>query len=96
MMERRIKPTRSSSKLIAAMLGFAIVAAGFAILMVRLDVTQEGYRLSALRAEVAGLEKENRRLKVEAAELSSRQRLRALAAKYHLAPPAPGQVVTLP
>ncbi len=95
-MTRRVKPTRSSSKLIAAILGFAIVAAGFAILMVRLAVTQEGYRLSALRAEVAGLENENRRLKLEAAELSSHRRLRALAAKYHLGPPAPGQVVTLP
>jgi cell division protein FtsL len=95
-MTRRVKPTRSPSKLVPAVLALAIVAAGFTMLMVRLDVTREGYRLSELRQEVAGLENRNRSLRLEAAELSSHQRLRALAAKYHLGPPAPGQVVTLP
>lgn len=95
-MTRRAKPARPPSKLVPAVLALAIVAAGFAMLMVRLDVTREGYRLSQLRQEVGRLENQNRSLKLEAAELSSHQRLRALAAKYHLVPPAPGQVVTLP
>jgi cell division protein FtsL len=64
--------------------------------MIRLEVTQEGYRLSGLRAEMRNLEDENQRLKLEAAELSAHQRLRALAAKYGLGPPAAGHVVMIP
>jgi cell division protein FtsL len=68
---------------------------GFALLMVRLQVIQEGYRLSALRLEVEELQQENQRLRLEAAELSSYQRLRSLAPKYGLRPPAPGQIVMI-
>jgi len=82
--------------LIPALLGIAIVAAGFASLMVRLEVTQEGYRLSALRLDIRNLEDSNQRLKLKAAELSSHARLRMLAAKYKLEPSAPGRVVMMP
>ena len=68
---------------------------GYALLMVRLEVTQEGYRLSTLRLEVEALQRENQRLRLEAAELNSDQRLRLLAPRYGLRPPAPGQVVMM-
>ncbi len=95
-MNRRPKPTAKPSRLLPALLGIAIVAAGFATLMVRLEVTQEGYRLSALRIDIHNLEDSNQRLKLEAAELSSHGRLRALAARYKLQPPAPGSVMMMP
>jgi cell division protein FtsL len=44
---------------------------------------------------VEKLQQENQRLRLEAAELSSYQRLRSLASKYGLRPPAPGQVVMM-
>ena len=74
----------------------AIVVAGFATLMIRLEVTQEGYRLSTLQVEVRQLEEQNQRLRLQSAELSSRERLRSLASKYGLEPPAPGRVVMTP
>jgi len=95
-MSRRTRPTAPPSKIIPALLAIAIVGAGFAILMVRLEVTQEGYRLSALRSENLKLEEDNRNLRLGVAEIASRERLRALAPKFNLGPPAPGQVVTLP
>lgn len=95
-MNRRVKPSKPPSKLLPAILALAIVTLGFAILMMRLEVTEEGYRLSALRAEIIEQQEKNRRLRLEAAESSSHQRLRALAAKYHLAAPQPGQVVMVP
>lgn len=95
-MSRRPQPISRPSKLLAALFGVAIVVAGFATLMIRLEVTQEGYRLSALRVEVRQLEEQNQRLKLQAAELASRERLRALAAKYGLEPPARGRVVMMP
>jgi cell division protein FtsL len=95
-MTRRTRPTAPPSKIVPAVLAIAIVAAGFALLMVRLEVTQEGYRLSALRIEIRNLETQNQRLKLETARLESHQRLRALAPKYGLAAPAPGQVVMVP
>ena len=79
-----------------AVFGLAIAALGFTIVMVRLEVTREGYRLSTLRAEIAHLQEQNRQLRLETAELTSHERLRALAPRYHLAPPAPGQVVMVP
>ncbi len=95
-MNRRVKPARPPSKLAASILALAIVTIGFAILMVRLEVTEEGYRLSELKTEIARQEEQNRRLKLQAAELSSHQRLHALAARYHLGAPQPGQVVMVP
>jgi cell division protein FtsL len=82
--------------MVPAMLGAAIVLVGFATLLMRLEVTQEGYRLSAARVDIAKLEDENRRLRLTAAQLSSHDRLRALAPKYHLEPPRSGQVVMVP
>lgn len=95
-MNRRPRPAAPPSKLLPALLGCAIIAAGFATLMVRLEATQEGYRLSSLQMEIRNLETENQRLKLETAGLESHQRLRALATKYRLAAPAPGHVVMVP
>jgi cell division protein FtsL len=93
---RRVRPSAPPSRLIPTIFAIAIVAIGFATLMVRLEVTEEGYRLSALRAELLKGQERRRRLKLEAAELSSHRRLRALAGKYHLEPAQPGQVVMIP
>jgi cell division protein FtsL len=95
-MSRRLRPAAPPSKIIPAILAVAIVAAGFATLMVRLEVTQEGYRLSSLQMEIRNLETENQRLKLETARLESHQRLRVLAPKYGLAAPAPGHLVMVP
>ena len=90
---QRKSPVRKRSRLIPALLASAIVVVGFATLLMRLEVTQEGYRLSAVRIDIAKLEDENRRLRLTAAQLSSHDRLRALAPRYHLEPPRSGQVV---
>jgi cell division protein FtsL len=95
-MSRRVRPAAPLPKIIPAILSLAIVAAGFTTLMVRLEVTQEGYRLSSLQMEIRNLETENQRLKLETAGLESHQRLRALAPKYGLAAPAPNHVVMVP
>lgn len=95
-MNRRIQPTRRPSKVVPAILMISIAILGFATLMTRLETTREGYRLSALNAEITHLEDQNRSLQLKVAELSSHERLRSLAAGYHLAPPARGQVVMVP
>jgi len=76
-------------------LAIAIVAAGFAMLMVRLEVIEEGYRLSSLKLQVRQLDDENQRLRLQEAELKSYQRLRLLAAHYGMGPPAPGRVMVI-
>lgn len=95
-MSSRKSQVAKSSRMIPALLAFAIVAVGFFTLLERLEVTREGYRISAIRAEIAGLENQNRSLGLKVAELSSRDRLRALAPRYDLAPPRDGQVVMMP
>jgi cell division protein FtsL len=94
-LKRRSKSSAKPSRLLPALLAAAVVLVGFGMLMVRLEVIQEGYRLSALRLEVEKLRQENQRLRLEAAELSSYQRLHSLAPKYGLRPPAPGQIVMM-
>jgi hypothetical protein len=96
MSRARVKPSRPPSRLLQAILAVGVIALGFATLMVRLEVTQEGYRLSTLRSGNLKLEEDNRNLRLGVAEVVSRERLRALAPKFNLGPPAPGQVVTLP
>ncbi|MGH7915620.1 MAG: hypothetical protein ACREPW_13390 [Candidatus Binataceae bacterium] len=96
MSQRRIKPSRPSSRMLQAILAVSVIALGFATLMVRLEVTQEGYRLSTLRSDNLKLEENKRNLRLGVAEVASRERLRTLAPKFNLGPPAPGQVVTLP
>lgn len=93
---QRKSPVVKRSRLVPALLSAAIIAVGFATLLMRLEVTQEGYRLSALRLDIAKLEDQNRRLRLTVAQLSSHDRLRALAPKYHLEPPRNGQVVIVP
>jgi cell division protein FtsL len=94
--KRKVKPAKAPRHLLQVLLGVALVAAIFATLMVRLGVMREGYRLSALRAQIAELNESNRTLHLRVAELTSHDRLRALAAKYRMAPPARGQVVVVP
>jgi cell division protein FtsL len=95
-MTSRTKPSRRPSRIVPSVLGVLIAIVGFTTLMVRLEVTREGYRISALRAEIAKLQDDNRRLRLTSAQLSSHDRLRALAPQFHLAPPGRGQVVMLP
>ncbi|HKN01623.1 MAG TPA: cell division protein FtsL [Candidatus Binataceae bacterium] len=95
-MNQRVRPTRPPSKLMPAILMIAIAILGFTTLMTRLETTREGYRLSGLNDEIGHLEDQNRTLRLQVAELSSHERLRSLAAGYHLAPPARGQVVMVP
>ncbi len=95
-MSRRGRPAAPPARLIPALLAAAIVVVGFALLMVRLEITQEGYRLSGLRLRIRDLEARNQQLRLEAAELEARPRLRALAPRYGLAPAAPSQVVVMP
>ena len=47
-MSARVKPTRRPSRVVPTVLGVLIAMVGFATLMIRLEVTREGYRLSAL------------------------------------------------
>jgi cell division protein FtsL len=93
---QRKSPVHKRSRLLPALLAAAIVVVGFATLLMRLEVTQEGYRLSAVRLDIVKLEDENRRLRLTAAQLSSHDRLRALASRYHLEPARNGQVVMVP
>jgi cell division protein FtsL len=92
---RRVKSSARPAWLVPASLASAAVLLGYALLMVRLEVTQEGYRLSALTLEIEELQRENQRLRLEAAVLGSDKRLRSLAPRYELRPPAPGQVVMM-
>ena len=94
-MKRGARPSPKPSRLLPALLAISAVPLGFALLMVRLEVIQEGYRLSTLRRDVEKLQQENQRLRLQAAELGSYQRLRLLAPRYGLRPPAPGQVVMM-
>ncbi len=95
-MNRRTRPANPPSRIVPAILVLAIAALGFTTLMIRLEATREGYRLSALRQDIGHLEDQNRSLRLKVAELSSHQRLRAIAPKYHLGPPERGQVVMVP
>ena len=95
-MNQRIRPTRRASRLAPAILMLAIAILGFTTLMIRLETTREGYRLSPLNEEIGQLEDQNRSLRLKVAQLSSHQRLRSLAPAYHLAPPTRGQVVQVP
>jgi cell division protein FtsL len=90
----KASPRRSRAPEAAAV--FALLAACFAMLLLRLEVLRKGYELSALRETLIGLEQHNRALKLEVAKLSSTERLRALAAKYGMAAPAPAQTVVAP
>jgi cell division protein FtsL len=94
-MSARHRPTKKPSRLVPAILALAIAATGFTTLMIRLETTREGYRLSTVTTEIAQLEDQNRALRVKVAQLSSHERLRALAAQYDLRPPTANQVMTL-
>src|SRR5215469_13073189 len=94
--KRKVKPAYTPHRLLQAVLGVALVASIFATLMVRLATMREGYRLSALRAQIADLKEGNRTLRLKVAELGSHDRLRALAVRYRMTPPARGQVVVVP
>jgi cell division protein FtsL len=95
-LKRRPQPVAKPSKLLPALLGVGLAVVAFVTLMIRLEVTQEGYRLSELRVENRDLAEHNRKLKLEVAELTSHQRLRGIATKDGLGPPPVGHVVVLP
>ncbi len=95
-MNRRVKPVKTASRLVPSILALVIVTIVFGTLMVRLEVTAQGYRLSELKKEIGEQQEQNRRLRLEVAQLGSHQRLRALAAHYHLGAPQHGQVVMAP
>jgi hypothetical protein len=94
--KRRAKPAKAPRRLLQVLLGVMLVAAGFATLMVRLAGMREGYRLSALRGQIEEIKENNRTLGLRVAELTSHDRLRGLAVKYRMTPPARGQVVVVP
>jgi cell division protein FtsL len=94
--KRRVKPAKAPRRLLQVLLGVMLVAAGFATLMVRLAGMREGYRLSALRGQIAEIKENNRTLGLRVAELTTHNRLRELAVKYRMNPPARGQVVVVP
>ena len=93
-MNSRPKPSRQPSKLVPALLVAALAAVGFATVLVRLEITREGYRIGELRREISQLENARQRLKLEFAQLSAHSRLRELAPRYGLRPATRGQVVT--
>jgi len=95
-MSRRVSPVKKASWLLPSILAGAIVLIAFAMLMIRLQVTEEGYRLSQLQSAIEQQHELNRRLRLQVAELGSHQRLRALATRYHLSAPQRGQVVMAP
>ena len=95
-LKRRPQPAAKPSKLLPALLGVGLASVLFVTLMIRLEVTQEGYRLSELRTEKRDLEERKRKLKLEVAELTSHERLRGIATKNGLGPPPTGHVVVLP
>jgi len=90
----RPKPSRQPSQLVPALLVAALAAVGFATVLVRLEITREGYRIGELRREISQLENARQRLKLEFAQLSAHSRLRELAPRYGLRPATRGQVVT--
>jgi cell division protein FtsL len=94
-MSPRRRPAKAPSRIVPAILALAIAAIGFTTLLIRLETTREGYRLSTLTTEIAKLEDQNRALRLSVAQLSSHERLRALAAQYNLRRPTANQVVTL-
>ncbi len=95
-MSRRVSPVKKPLRLLPTLLVAAIVVIVFTMLMIRLDVTEEGYRLSQLQNAIEQQQGQNRRLRLQVAELGSHQRLRELAARYHLGAPQRGQVVMAP
>ena len=96
MSRRKPTPVKPPSRLMRWILAAVVIGVGFATLMIRLQVTEEGYQLSRLRSEISELQEHDRSLKLEAAQLGSQARLRALAAKFGMAAPARGQVVEVP
>ena len=95
-MKRRVSPVKKAPPLLPWMLVIAIVVIVFTMLMIRLEVTEEGYRLSQLQNAIEQQQEQNRGLRLQVAELGSHRRLRALAAKYHLSAPQRGAVVMAP
>jgi cell division protein FtsL len=92
-MSPRLQPSSPPSKVAPILLIAALAVVGFVIVLVRLEITREGYRIAELRREIAQLENDGQRLKLEFAQLSSHARLRELAPRYGLRPVTRGQVV---
>jgi cell division protein FtsL len=84
------------SRFFETIAALGLLAACFAMLLVRLEVLREGYELSTVKNELGNLKQRNHALKLEIAKLSSRERLRALATKYGMTAPVPAQTVVVP
>lgn len=83
---------------LAVALGTAMVgAAALLLVWVRLQFVHTGYQLSAARHLAHRLEQEQRELELEIATLTSPRRLETLAReRLGMAPPGPGQIVSVP
>lgn len=95
----RARPTAGERRLALAIGVGAVIAVGFALLLVwvRLQTVHNGYQLSTGRHLVHRLEQEQRELELEIATLTSPRRLEQLArARLGMAPPTPGQIVSVP
>jgi cell division protein FtsL len=94
---RKCFEKRALVQFAAATLCCALVAsAALFHIHVRTRVTEEGYRLSRLSAEHQKLSREQERLEVQVAQLTSPQRLAELSrARLKMGPPAGDRVVVL-
>ncbi len=93
MSRKSANSAKNVSKLPEALAAACVLILCFAILLLRLEVLREGYRLSELRQRMAKLQEQNRELRLEVARLSSQERLRALASRYEMRPPNPEQII---
>jgi cell division protein FtsL len=94
---RRNLDRRGLANFVAATLSCALLG-GAALLhaWVRTRVTEQGYQLSRLSAEVRELSREHERLQLKAAELKSPQRIEELArTRLAMGPPSLDRVVVL-
>jgi cell division protein FtsL len=88
----------SSSVAVACMVMVAALATAIAVGHVsrRHDVVRLGYQLSQATERLHELEEEHRQLVLETATLTDPARIRPLAMKLGMAPPAPSQVRAIP
>ena len=95
----RARPNAGERRLTFAVMLGALMVFGVALLLVwvRLQVVNGGYELSTARRLAHRLEQEQRELEIEIATLTSPRRLETLAReRLGMAPPSPGQIVSVP
>lgn len=95
----RARPRAGERRLAAAitLAVLMVIAGSLALVWVRLQTVHAGYDLSAARHLAHHLEQEQRELEIEIATLTSPRRLERVAReRLGMAPPAPGQIVSVP